>query len=376
MLSFEVLQAEHGDCFLLRWREATGDRIAVIDGGLGALTAPDAVYKNLRRRLLEIRGATAQLNLDWVMVSHIDRDHIDGLLAMVSELRNAADLQRPAPFRISNFWFNSFEALAGFGGGAAAATAALASLASGAGNDPGFSGESQAVLAGVPEGVSLRAGLESLPGVQINAPVGGLLIAKATPVPLGDLSVTIVGPLPDQLAALKTAWEAHVNGRTAETASYADKSIPNLSSLVCHVAYGAGPQRRTLLLTGDARGDYILQGLRETGLLTGDTLALDLLKVQHHGSDRDVVQDYFRQLPARHYVISANGKDDNPDRDTLTWLIKARGNDQYKLHISNRQEWMPAFFDSLRPGRNFEVLYRGELGDKTSVDEIDLMAPL
>ena len=43
-----------------------------------------------------------------------------------------------------------------------------------------------------------------------------------------------------------------------------------------------------MLLTGDARGDDVLAGLREAGLLRRSPLHVDVLKLPHHGSDRNV----------------------------------------------------------------------------------------
>lgn len=364
MLRFEVLQGQYGDCFILRWDAGNGPKLAVIDGG------PDGVYKaSLRPRLMALKGGQPQLVIDWAMVSHIDDDHINGMVRMMSELRDAQD-QHAAPFRVRRFWFNSFEDLTdAHGVHAASAQAAVASIGEAlpAGKDP----ESQAVLASVPQGRNLRDALDAL-NIGDNAPVGGFLQSGAAPVDIDGLTAIVVGPLQQQLDDLRKDWAKAPKARTAEAASYADISVTNLSSLVCLVTLDTGGPRK-ILLTGDARGDYILTGLEAAGALpAGGKLELDLLKVQHHGSDRDVVQDYFARLPAKHYVISANGKYSNPDPDTLKWLIQARGADAYTIHLSNEQPWMAAFFAGLKAGRNFVTQYRGALDDVSSVDEINL----
>ena len=366
MLRFEILQAQYGDCFLLRWDGAGGNRLAVVDGG------PDTVYANLRRRLVELKGAQPTLVIDWAMVSHIDDDHINGLLAMMTELRNARDNNGTPPFRVRRFWFNGFEDLAGTQH-AEAAVAAIASIGAYLPHGEEMSPETQAVLASVGQGRNLRDILDSF-NLGDNAPIGGLAEATGTAVDVDGLKVTVVGPLKEQLDALREDWAKAkpAKARKAAAASYADKSVANLSSIVCHVAFETGGATRTMLLTGDARGDYVLEGLEKAGLMSGGELALDLLKVQHHGSDRDVVKEFFSKTPARHYVISANGKYNNPDPDTLKWLIEARGTDSYVIHLSNRQEWMDDFFEGLKAGRNFEIRYRGELDDDESIDEIDL----
>src|SRR5262249_13340950 len=75
----------------------------------------------------------------------------------------------------------------------------------------------------------------------------------------------------------------------------------------------------------DARGDNILNGLTAAGLLNHAPLTVDILKVPHHGSDRNIESDFFEHIIADVYVFSGDGKHGNPERDTLTWLTSARG---------------------------------------------------
>ena len=93
-----------------------------------------------------------------------------------------------------------------------------------------------------------------------------------------------------------------------------------------------------MLLCGDARGDHILEGLEASGRLQpGGTLALDVLKLPHHGSIRNVEADFFERLPARHYVISADGRDGNPETETLEMIAAVRaGDDDFTVHLTNR----------------------------------------
>jgi hypothetical protein len=90
-------------------------------------------------------------------------------------------------------------------------------------------------------------------------------------------------------------------------------------------------------MTGDARGDYILDGLRRAGRLDASGRArVDVLKVQHHGNARNTDRSFFDRVIASDYVISANGKDGNPDKDTLDAIIAARGQSGYRIWLTNR----------------------------------------
>src|SRR5207302_631546 len=132
------------------------------------------------------------------------------------------------------------------------------------------------------------------------------------------------------------AWliELKKQGKTPADAlaAYVDNSVPNLSSIVVLVKAGD----KTLLLTGDARGDKILQGMETVGVLpVGGKRHLDVLKAPHHGSSNNLDDDFFERLTADHYVFSGNGEHGNPERETIEMLLKARGEqDGYKIHLT------------------------------------------
>ena len=63
----------------------------------------------------------------------------------------------------------------------------------------------------------------------------------------------------------------------------------------------------------------MLEGLKARSC-SSRKLHVDVLKVPHHGSSRNVEEDFFRDVTADHYVISANGKYDNPDAETLKMI--------------------------------------------------------
>ena len=91
-----------------------------------------------------------------------------------------------------------------------------------------------------------------------------------------------------------------------------------------------------MLLTGDARWDEVLSGLEAAGLLDGTGgIHVDVLKVQHHGSLRNSKPEFFQRVTADTYVISANGRYDNPDVDTLLWIVDAAQGRNLELIVTN-----------------------------------------
>jgi len=318
--SLEVLRAEHGDCLLLHH----GDDVVLIDGG------PSGVYDaTLKPRLRELMAARPEpLFIQMVMVSHIDDDHIIGLIDMFDEAVDRRDNHLgPAEWRTGELWLNAFGALTGASrtsegtGVNASALEALVATAPGK--------QSQAVTAGVKSGIALHHDAIAL-NVDRNASFGGGLVQRGggaadTVEVVPGLTFTVLAPAEKQLEKLRTEWSEweRKHGRPDATAAEnLDRSVFNLSSIVVLARSG----QRTLLLTGDARSDHIVDGLKEAGLLTDDgpPLMVDVLKLPHHGSIRNVNEHFFARVHARNYVISANGRDGNPEDDTLALLCDAR----------------------------------------------------
>ena len=323
LFSLEVLKAEHGDCLLLHWGSASAPRRLLIDGG------PAGVYQStLRPRLMQLRqrgpvGRSGRLPIDAVVVSHAHPDHIVGVLELFRELRRDREQRRRAPFRVKRLWHNSWAELVATDV-AAEDVAAVAEEAS-----PTVA----AILRSVDRSNELADAARAI-GLSANRAFGGGVIQAGEAARLArGLSVTVIGPNAEQVSALREKWRENLRRQEpSELAAFLDKAVLNLASIVLVVARG----RKRLLLTGDARGDHVLRGLQDAGVLTGTTAHFDVLKVPHHGSDRNVTVDFFRRLPADHYIVSGNGKFGNPETETLRMLAEARGAAPYTVHFTYR----------------------------------------
>ena len=84
----------------------------------------------------------------------------------------------------------------------------------------------------------------------------------------------------------------------------------------------------------------LLDGLASAGFIENPKTGachFDVLKMPHHGSNRNMTQDFLERITADHYVVSADGKFSNPDPETVDFLGKARGKDSYKLFLTNEK---------------------------------------
>jgi beta-lactamase superfamily II metal-dependent hydrolase len=146
----------------------------------------------------------------------------------------------------------------------------------------------------------------------------------------------------------------------------ADASKPNLSSIMLHVKDDTG---KTAIFTGDGRGDHLLQGLGQAGLLSAaGTIHVDVFKLPHHGSDRNVTKTFFKKVTADHYVASANGKDGNPDYSTLSWLVQV-AKDQNRaitIHTTNKTKSCTDLLEDFDP-QQFGYTLKILAANKTSM---------
>ena len=339
IFSLDVRRARKGDCLILHYGTKSKPGLVLIDGGPAQVYGP-----HLKPRLEEIRQARGlaqgePLTVDLLMVSHIDDDHINGILELTHELIDAKAAKRPLPFKVLNFWHNTFDDIiasnpdelvaaikASFG------PASLAGEPETAGLDPDVA----KVLASVGQGLRLRDDARAL-GLRINSEFRGKLIKASARPPTdlpGGLKLTVAGPLEDELLALEKQHAAFLKKpkkNKEALAEFTDSSVANLSSIVVLAESGG----KRMLLTGDARGDKILLGLEKVGLLSpGGKMKVDLLKMPHHGSDRNMEKIFLQRVVADHYVFSGDGEHGNPERKTFQMLRDARQDENFLIHLT------------------------------------------
>ena len=341
--SLDVQRARKGDCLLVHYGASDKPGLAVIDGG------PSQVYKSyLQPRLTQIRkarglGGDAALDVDLLIVSHIDDDHINGILDLTKELVNASDSKQPLPWKIKSFWHNTFDDIIGNNPDEllSSVTASFGAAAlSGEPDTEGLDPDTAKVLASVDQGFRLRDDARKLK-LRINPEFKGKLVMTTgggEKINMGKgLTLTVAGPLQEELVALQKDHDAFLKKHQddkktrAALASFTDTSVANLSSLVLL----AEVEKKRMLLTGDARGDKILQGLELACLLPKNgTMHVDILKVPHHGSNRNIEPIFFRRITADHYVFSGNGEHGNPERETLQMLLDEGGDREFTIHLT------------------------------------------
>ena len=361
-----------GDCILLQSNQ--GKNILIDGGHVDPHFHRVFSYKfNVAPTLGQLREAGEILDL--VCVSHIDQDHIGGIVSMLDDEfawrvfdhqsgqgLEVDEPESPRPPEITGIWHNSFHELISKNRRAikdVLAAAAPASLALGGGPQSHGSDFFARLGTSMKEAaqVSRRIGASQL-AIPLNAEFDGKLVMRRTndeAFEIGDLVVSILGPTPKRLRDLRKEWndwlrsakgkrqikEVKRNAAEDEDALAAGDisgflentdlgpavgdrntvSEENVASIVLMVEEDG----KSVLLTGDARDDHIVDDLIATGFADEEGHAhVNVLKLQHHASENNFSIDFGKFVTADHYLFCGNGKHKNPDLEVVERLLNSR----------------------------------------------------
>ncbi|MBH5370651.1 MBL fold metallo-hydrolase [Bradyrhizobium glycinis] len=365
-MKITLLPSEKGDCLLIE----SGDVAILADGGM-----PGSYAAEVRPFLGRFAAAGGELDL--VYVSHVDQDHIAGVLQLLEDMvqwrvhKHKVANNRPStkpkfdePPVVKRIWHNSFKALVPENAGEIGTMlAARANTLSSSGNPAAIklAAAYSNIANSIPEAIKVS---RRIAADQLDIPLNGefnhlLAMVRGKNAiklkPGSKLSIRVIGPFEKDLEILRDYWNAWLKdvknanavrslkewletnraGLPAGTIGLSiDDEIgrrakvtePNLASLMLlleETKAGGGVTRA--IMTGDGHHEDILAGLKHHGLLPdGKGLHVDLLKIQHHGSEHNLDRDFVKRITADHYVFCANGEHENPDLRIIEVLLKSR----------------------------------------------------
>jgi ribonuclease BN (tRNA processing enzyme) len=319
MLNLHVIQAEYGDCFLLEFGLPSQPRYMLVDGG------PSLTYERHLQPHLRALAEKGSNRLDLVILSHVDNDHLVGLLDLLRELRRQRAENTEETVVVDSLWHNAFGQTLGSGTDIEPRLLALTSAP--IAETPLLAAIT--TVQGIAGGHELRLHAIAL-GIEINPGFRRGVVLADDPMSLrtvDNLQLRILGPTKASLDALKKEWQDWLEGsergqaaRDPLVMAQADRSIPNLSS----IAVLAEADGKSILFAGDSRGDHLLMGLDQAGVLDASgSLHVNVVKLPHHGSARSISRTFLQKVTADTYVLSANGRDEHPDLATLIWIVES-----------------------------------------------------
>lgn len=312
MLKIEFLPAAHGDCILVSYGKRAAEHWILVDGG------PSHTYEALRSRLVEAKVD----RLDLLVVSHVDADHIDGIIRLVQD--------ESVPLEIGDLWFNGRHHLDEAVGRAKRQD--ITKLG-------GVEGEILGVLI-ADLGLPWNSAFDGGPLVVDDDPRTELPRVELA----GGLSLTLLSPYAKQLDKLRGAWDKAVRlagfepGDREEALAILhrrarlqapptqlggdDSSEANGSSIAFLLEYDG----TSVLLSGDAYHSVISQSLDRLAKERSAPVRLDAWKLAHHGSRNNTDAGMLRRAECGNFVVSTNGdRFRHPDKAAIDQVAQVAG---------------------------------------------------
>ncbi|ABZ75100.1 conserved hypothetical protein [Shewanella halifaxensis HAW-EB4] len=306
-----VLKANHGDCILVSHEGPSSVFNLLIDGGTSTTFrhGPRQRYAGALCNALDDLKKRGQ-HVDLAILTHIDDDHIHGLIKAFEKPGYLGQL-------VKSIWFNSSRLITRHF------------------NVPEISENNILLTDDSPEtSVSQGKELETLLD-DIGCERAPLIMAGQS-YEVGPFTLKILSPEPRQLERLLHKWPTEVeSGATsshdndyhlslseiwAEDKFKPDPSIYNGSS----VAFILEADGKKMLFLGDAHDQVVAENLRAFGYSDTNKLKLDLVKVSHHGSQNNTSNEFLSLLDSSRYVISTNGsKHGLPNKRTIARIMKS-----------------------------------------------------
>jgi beta-lactamase superfamily II metal-dependent hydrolase len=338
-----VLPAQRGDALWIEYGAEDAPKHILIDGGITATGRG-----HLRKRVDDLG---TPLHFELLVVTHIDLDHIQGILEFLSN--------PPTGVTFGDIWFNGWDQLKGLGYRAL----------------------------GVSEGIALSEILLKHKTTWNKQSNGDAIALKADGTPVtysisDGMTLTVLAPTHSQLIKLQERWKefveefkakdkdddsAHPNLKNfglepmgpidvkalANSKFTEDDTVPNGSSIALLLEYGG---KRALMLA-DAFPTVIAGSLR--ALSPKARFRADVVKLAHHGSRNNTNQALASTLSAPTWIFSSNGANNtkHPHREAVARVLHDA--EAVKTLVFNyRTEFNNVWDDDeLREEHGYETVY-------------------
>lgn len=317
MLTIKFLKAAHGDSIAITIGEASNSYRILVDGGPKECFVKQSGPKTKFGPLKELLDLCNSKNtkIDLTVLTHVDDDHIGGLLA-------AVQYPQYRPLLFNKLLFNSGKIiLKEFGGEANERLNAKVKI-----YESGLTSISQGVdFDEIMTGINLdrRA---CVSGDRFCVPGGEITILSPERAQLQDLLTKWNDEAPSSLTSTK---ENDYNFSIAELAQNdvfkEDGSVTNASS----IAFLLRTKTASVLLLGDALPSTICRTLTSFGYSTSKPLKVDLCKLSHHASKANTNSELLGIIDCNKYVVSTNGLRHNlPNKATFARILNLNPNSE------------------------------------------------
>lgn len=313
-MRIRVLKAFNGDSSLVSFNDIDGiPRNFLIDGGVGETYVQakgpkgKPVFGDLKKCIDEIKNA--EQHIDLLILTHIDDDHIGGILKWFN-------YDKVVPNLVKEVWFNSGGLVAEY-----------------------FKEEENNELEIFLEinrrnKTSIKQGKEFGEFIYDNKIWYRKIISQGDVLERFGMKFSILSPDKFRLEKLLKEWKKKyptlktaakkndygisISDHIKNDSFDPDTAIANGSSIAFILTW----EKKNFLFLGDAHPSVIIEGLKGFNFCAGIPLICEFLKVSHHGSSGNTNLDLLSFINCSEYIISTNGNGyQHPHKQMLARLI-------------------------------------------------------
>ena len=305
----KFLQANNGDCIILNFKDSDGcQRNVIIDGG----TSSTYQYKGKKGKIENgaLKEALETIdNIDLLIITHIDDDHIAGILKWFENDNNAHE-------KVRRIWFNSGELISEI-------------------FDKQPKTNFEPIIKVIKDkDTSVNQGVKFNKIIKQHNIWEEKLICSLQVIEIfNGTKFTILSPNNNSLEKLLTKWKKEDKTlNTSKSDDYniplknhikndefeEDTSIPNGSS----IAFIFECEGKKALFLGDSYPSIIIENLKQLNYSNNNKLEVEFVKLSHHGSKSNTNYDLLEMINTNKYIISTNGNGHkHPHKQCLARII-------------------------------------------------------
>lgn len=334
-MRIQVFPALNGDCILIEYIQS---HYILVDGGY-----IDTYNKYIKPALNSIAESGGEIDL--IVASHIDRDHISGIIKLLEDDR--------FNIPIKNIWYNGYRHVQPITQISEKAEIVVhKNICKGCNSE----NEQQVSAKG---GCTLSMNIQKR-GIDWNKHTNGNTLKAPLSVKLDNCLIHVLSPNDDDIQNLSSHWkkelikkgllsQAHSNEYWDDAFEFnlskdnpgfhfhtkkvcnsidlekikcteykADDSATNGSS----ISFIIESEEKKLLFLGDSHAETIIESIKKLYSSENYPLWFDVVKLSHHGSYNNNSPELFKIIDADKWIVSTNGEGYNhPDEATLAHII-------------------------------------------------------
>ncbi|HRG62015.1 MAG TPA: MBL fold metallo-hydrolase [Burkholderiales bacterium] len=315
MVKVNVLKAGCGDSIHIQYTHEGVNKNILIDTGTSAMFSSGDDGR-LRKLIKDLQSKGE--NIDLLIITHWDDDHIGGVLKWFEKDLECAKLM------IKHIWFNSGTLINKYFNSIAASE-----------------DKTKIYCCDSNTRTSTKQGVSFEKIILENRISHNLIKTDSSSCEINFLDgakFTILSPTNIQLSKLCQEWKKYINKKTSSTSSDYSKTFEELLSnqFVEYTAVHNGSsiafileiEDKNMLFLGDSHPSVIVSRLQELGYSIRNKLKIDLMKISHHGSKANTSDDLLSMIECNKFIISTHENTIHrlPNKETIARIVKHNEN--------------------------------------------------